>query len=126
MKKSCVPLALTCLLCTVSIAAADDDFKVTYHVERTASKLISLDQCTDLIERLAKEAGYRVAVSRHPGQLGVISGGSAGSGSFISHCISVDDKTVSVIQGLDYGSQKGPVGEFADRTHQALISATVK
>jgi hypothetical protein len=126
MKKSCVPLALICFLCTVPLAAADDDFKVTYHVERTSSKLMSLDQCTDLIERLAKEAGYRVDVSRYPGQLGVISGGSAGSGSFLSHCISVDDKTVSVIQGLDYGPQKGPVGEFADRTHQALIAATVK
>lgn len=104
-------------------AAAEDAFMVTYHVERAPSEALSLDACTDLIERQAQEAGYRVAVSRFEGQLGVVSGGPGAGGAFVSHCIAVDDKTVSVVQGLDYSTAKGPVGAFADRVHKALVDA---
>ncbi|MGX5720425.1 DUF6180 family protein [Shinella zoogloeoides] len=126
MKMFCaMPVAAT-ILAALPAAAADDPFMITYHVERTASDALSLDACTDLIEQQAQGAGYRVIVNRFEGQLGVISGGPAAGGSFISHCISVDDKTVSVIQGLDYKSTKGPVGDFADRVHRALLDAAGK
>lgn len=107
-------------------AAADGPFMITYHVERTPANALSLDRCTTFIEGEAQEAGYRVVVSRHEGQLAVISGGPDAGGSFVSHCIAVDDKTVSVIQGLDYSSAKGPVGDFADRVHKGLVETVGK
>ena len=125
MKLSRTLLAAFGVLSTVSVAAAED-FMITYHVERTPSKVLSLDECTDLLERQAKAAGYRVAVDRHAGQLGVVSGGPERGGSFIAHCIAVDEKTVSVIQGLDYAPAKGPVGAFADRAHDALMAVAKK
>jgi len=123
MKLFGAAMAFASALSMVPAAAADDPFMITYHVERTPAAVLSLDDCTRFIEQQAQEAGYRVAVSRHEGQLGVISGGPATGGSFISHCISVDDKTVSVVQGLDYSSAKGPVGAFADRVHEGLLEA---
>lgn len=126
MKMFRTALAQICLLGTISPAAANDDFEITYHIERTPSRSMSLDQCMDMIEREARAAGYRIVINKHPGQLGVISGGPVKGGSFVSHCIVVDDKTVSVIQGLDYSPRKGAVGAFADRVHQALIATVTK
>ncbi len=126
MKRSTIPLALAALLGAAPAAWANDPFMITYHVERTPAAALSLDQCTDMIESQARTAGYSVVVNRYTGQLGIVSGGPSSGGAFISHCIAVDDKTVSVIQGLDYAPAKGPVGDFADRVHEALMAAAKK
>ena len=126
MKKFGTAGLFASVLSVVPAIAADGPFMITYHVERTPANALSLDDCTKFIEGQAQEAGYRVVVSRHEGQLAVISGGPDAGGSFISHCIAVDDKTVSVIQGLDYSSAKGAVGDFADHVHKGLLDTVGK
>ena len=88
-----------------------------------------------MIERYAKSANYRVAVNRYPGQLGTIIAGPevgpgigapAKGGSFIAYCAIVDDKTISVIQGIDYTPEKGSVGKFSDIVNDAVLAARKK
>jgi hypothetical protein len=126
MKTFGTAVAFASALSVVPATAADGPFMITYHVERTPANALSLDDCTNFIEGQAQKAGYRVVVNRHERQLAVISGGPEAGGSFVSHCIAVDGKTVSVIQGLDYSSAKGAVGDFADRVHKELLDTARK
>jgi len=102
--------------------AADGDFSLQYHVERTLSTDLDLDQCIDAVKSGASDAGYRMSTDRYEGKLGVISGGPKQGGSLIAYCIVVDDKTVSVIQGLDYDAGSRSVSNVADRIHDALLA----
>ena len=89
-----------------SIASADTSINVL---------LISADA--------AKGAGLSATVTAFPGQLVTVSGGETGKGAFVVQCITVDDKTVSVVQGIDYRQEKGPLGAFADQLAQDLAAA---
>lgn len=124
MKKTSLSLAFSAALLAAAPAAADD-FQVTFHVDRVPTTQLSLDACTNTIEQAAKTAGYRAIVKRYPGQLGTVSAGPDKGGSFLAHCIVVDDKVVTVIQGFDYSDRKGPLGEFADNVRKSL-AASVK
>lgn len=44
-------------------------------------------------------------------------------GAFVVQCIAVDDKTVSVVQGIDYAQRKDLLGAFADRVQAAILQA---
>lgn len=52
-----------------------------------------------------------------------MSGGADKRGAFVVQCIAVDDKTVSVVQGIDYSQRKGPLGAFVDEVQAALLKA---
>ena len=100
------------------------DFNLEYRVERAASAKLNLDQCAEIAQGEAKSAGYTQTVSRYPGQLVTVTGGPGGGGSsFIVHCIAVDQKTVSVVQAIDYRGRSGATARFADRVQAALVKA---
>lgn len=103
--------------------AQDNNFNVTYHVERTPTSRLSLDTCGGVVTKAAQRAGLRASSQGTPGKLVTVVGGSASSGTFVVHCIAVDDKTVSVVQGIDYQPQKGALGKFADQAFAALKAA---
>lgn len=103
--------------------AQDNNFNVTYHVERTPTARLSLDTCGGVVTKAAQRAGLRASSQSTPGKLVTVVGGTESSGTFVVHCIAVDDKTVSVVQGIDYQPQKGALGRFADQAYAALKAA---
>lgn len=105
-------------------AAQNDDFNLTYHVDRTPAAGLSIEACGQAVTRAARQAGLAVTAQRYPGQLVLVKGGRRGVGAFVAQCIAVDGKTVSVVQGIDYRAQKGAMGSFADRAHAAIKAAT--
>ncbi|WP_421566123.1 DUF6180 family protein [Ochrobactrum sp. EDr1-4] len=124
MKKIKV-LAITATLfvtSTVPLFAQDNDFNLTFHVERTPSKTLDLETCGSVVESSASAAGFTVSVQRFPQQLVLVSGGEKGSGVFTLQCIAVGDVTVSVVQGIDYRTSKGALGKFADDTYAAILA----
>lgn len=110
------------VLATPSVAQGTD-FNVTYHVERTPAAQLSIETCGKAVVEIATKAGLHTATQSYPGQLVTVSGGAEGSGAFIAQCIAVDDKTVSVVQGIDYRPHKGALGEFADQAFAAVKAA---
>ncbi|WP_374425257.1 DUF6180 family protein [Paracoccus sp. (in: a-proteobacteria)] len=108
---------------SVPAFAQDVDFNLTYHVERTPAAQLSIETCGETVADAAKGAGLSATVTAFPGQLVTVSGGETGKGAFVVQCISVDDKTVSVVQGIDYRQEKGPLGAFADQLAQDLAAA---
>ncbi|WP_157476204.1 DUF6180 family protein [Lysobacter sp. Root690] len=120
-----LPLLGAALLLGSSTAALaqENNFNVTYHVERTPAARLSLDTCSGVVTKAAQRAGLRANSQSTPGKLVTVVGGSESSGTFVVHCIAVDDKTVSVVQGIDYQPQKGALGRFADQAFAALKAA---
>lgn len=108
---------------SVPALAQKTDFNLTYHVERTPAAKLSIETCGDVVVMAAKRAGLRADLQSFPGQLVMVSGGAESSGVFVVQCIAVDDKTVSVVQGIDYRQQKGALGRFADQASTALKAA---
>ncbi|WP_347137648.1 DUF6180 family protein [Paracoccus sp. SSK6] len=102
---------------------AEDDFFLTYHVERMLSDDLSLEECSSAVERAAGQADLTSRIDDYPGQLAVVTGGTKGVGAFVVQCIAVDDRTVTVVQGMDYRQAKGDLGRFADRVHSELLDA---
>lgn len=115
---SLVAFGLACLS-TVALAA-DQDFTLTYHVERIPAAKLSIDTCGRVVSDVAEKAGLSAALQSFPGQLVTVQGGTTGSGAFVVQCIAVDATTVTVVQGFDYQGTKGPLGEAADGTIAAL------
>lgn len=103
--------------------AAANDFSLTYHVERFQTSALGLEDCANTAAGQAASAGLAVGVTNVPGQLSTVSGGATSSGAFVVQCIAVDDKTVAVVQGIDYRQSKGPLGQFADQVFAALQAA---
>lgn len=103
--------------------AQDADFTLTYHVERTPAAQLNIEACADAVEQAAEQAELRHDQQIFSGQLVMISGGAEGAGMFVVQCIAVDNTTVTVVQGIDYQQQKGPLGEFADKTFTAVKAA---
>ena len=64
-----------------------------------------------------------MGVENFPGKLVIVKGGKAGSGAFVVQCITVDNTTVSVVQGIDYRNQKASLGRFADTAFAAVKAA---
>lgn len=115
-------LTIVGLLATSAMAA--QEFSLEYRVERRSAADLSLDRCADIAGREAEAVGYSRKVQRYPNQLAVVSGGpSGGGGSFVVYCIAVDDKTVQLVQVIDYQNRTGPAAAFADRVHRALLAA---
>lgn len=102
----------------------NDDFHLAYHVERTPSEKLSIETCGSVVAAAAQKVGLNVGSQNFPGQLVLVSGGLKGKGAFVVQCISVEDITVSVVQGIDYSQQKGALGNFADNVHEELKAAT--
>ncbi|NHT75601.1 hypothetical protein C8J35_11025 [Rhizobium sp. PP-F2F-G38] len=100
--------------------AADQDFTLTYHVERIPAAKLSIDTCGSVVSEVAEKAGLGAALQSFPGQLVTVQGGTSGSGAFVVQCIAVDATTVAVVQGFDYQSTKGPLGDAADQMIAAL------
>lgn len=100
--------------------AQSADFNLTFHVERTPARELSTEACAAAISSTADQAGLRRDLQTFPGQLVTVHGGTEGVGAFIVQCIAVEQATVSVIQGIDYGSQKGRMGAFADAAFNAV------
>ena len=105
------------------VLAQDADFALTYHVERTPAADLSIDTCGSVVTDAAERAGLRAGSQRFPEQLVTVSGGAEGTGAFVVQCIAVDDKTVTVVQGIDYSRQKGTIGAFADDAFEAVKAA---
>ncbi len=116
-------LSVAILAMTAPTLAQDDDFNLTYHVERTPSSKLTIEKCGDVVTETAQKAGLRSDIQDFPGQLVVVTGGIKGKGAFVVQCINVDNVTVSVVQGIDYRQQKGALGRFADKTFEALKAA---
>lgn len=115
--------AAALMILPLSAPAQSADFSLTYHIERTPADQLDIETCGDVVAQMAQQAGLSADRQSFPGQLVSLSGGAEGSGTFIVQCIAVDDKTVSVVQGIDYRQQKGALGEFADRAFAALKEA---
>ena len=98
---------------------------MTYHVERTPTAKLSLATCGNAVVQLARQSKLSVESQSFPGQLVMVKGGRAGVGTFVVQCIAVSNMTVSVIQGIDYRTQKGAIGQFADRAF-AEVKAAIK
>lgn len=105
------------------VLAQTSDFNLTYHVERNAAAELSIEDCGDAAVDAAGKAGLETSVQSFPDQLVTVTGGTQGSGAFVVQCIAVDDKTVSVVQGIDYRSSKGALGQFADQAFEAIKAA---
>lgn len=117
-------IVIVALASTTAGLAEASDFNLEYRVDRADSARMSLDRCADIVQGEAKAAGYTQTVSRYPGQLVTVTGGPGGGGSsFIVHCIAVDQKTVSVVQAIDYRGRQGATARFADRVQAALAKA---
>ncbi|MDK8874352.1 DUF6180 family protein [Paracoccus sp. SSJ] len=110
---------------SIPAAAQDADFSLTYHIERTPAAQLSIETCGSTVADAAAQAGLRAVSQSFPGQLVTVSGGAEGRGAFVVQCIAVDDKTVSVVQGIDYQQAKGAIGDFADQAF-AAVQATVR
>ncbi len=108
---------------SMPVLAAADDFNLTYHVERFQTSALSLDACANTVAGNAASAGLTVSITNFPGQLSTVSGGATSAGSFVAQCIAVDDKTVAVVQGIDYSQSKGGLGQFADQAFAAVQAA---
>ena len=124
MRRPARPLAalLTLGLLTANAMAAQE-FSLEYRVERRSAADLSLDTCADIARREAAAVGYSQSVQRFPNQLAVVSGGPrGGGGSYVVYCITVDDKTVQLVQAIDYQNRAQPAAEFADRVHKALLA----
>ena len=124
MRRPARPFAtlLTLGLLTTGATAAQE-FSLEYRVERRSAADLSLDTCADIARREAAAVGYSQSVQRFPNQLAVVSGGPrGGGGSYVVYCITVDDKTVQLVQVMDYQNRAQPAAEFADRVHKALLA----
>ena len=108
---------------SVPAHAENDDFHLAYHVERTPADKLSIETCGSVVMAAAQKVGLNVGSQNFPGQLVMVSGGLKGKGAFVVQCISVEDITVSVVQGIDYSQQKGALGNFADNVHEELKAA---
>lgn len=106
--------AIAFLGCTTALYAQTTDFNVTYHIERTHAAQLSIESCGKAVMDAAREAGLEAVSENTPEKLVTVSGGSSGKGAFLVQCIAVDDKTISVVQGIDYSPEKGALGDFAD------------
>lgn len=115
--------ATICAAISLPMIAAADDFNLTYHVERFQTSALDLETCAKTVAGDAASAGLTVSITNFPGQLSTVSGGAPSAGSFVVQCIAVDDKTVAVVQGIDYSQSKGPLGQFADQAFTALQAA---
>lgn len=104
-------------------AAQEADFHLTYHVERTPSGQLSIDACGAAVVAAAESAGLTAGTQSVAGKLVTVSGGQAGEGAFTVQCIAVEGMTVSVVQGIDYRSDKGALGDFADQAYEAITDA---
>ena len=121
---NCFPICLSVAALLAAPAFAQEmDFNLTYHVERTPAAQLSIETCGDRVVEAAGQAGLTAQATAFPGQLVTVSGGAAGKGAFVVQCIAVDDKTVSVVQGIDYQQEKGTLGAFADQLAQAVAAA---
>lgn len=123
---NCFPICLSAaalLSLSAPAFAQEVDFNLTYHVERTPAAQLSIETCGDTVAKAAGQAGLSANVAAFPGQLVTVSGGATGKGAFVVQCIAVDDKTVSVVQGIDYQQEKGALGAFADQLAQAMAAA---
>lgn len=124
MIHSKLTLAAMAVLCLALPALAQSpDFNVTYHVERTPAAQLSIETCGKVVTEAAASAGLGSTSQSYPGQLVTVTGGEEGRGGFIVQCIAVEETTVSVVQGIDYGPQKGSLGEFADQAFAAVQAA---
>ncbi|MCE4222939.1 hypothetical protein HCU64_04175 [Methylobacterium sp. C25] len=102
-------------------ASAADDFTFDYRIERASAAKLSIDTCAEITKRTTQAPGYVQSVNREAGKLVTITGGPAAGGSaFIVHCIASDDKTVYVVQALDYRGRKTEAAAFADKIRDAL------
>lgn len=103
MKTVTLSLVAFGLACLSTVAqAADQDFTLTYHVERIPAEKLSIDTCGRVVSDVAEKAGLSAALQSFPGQLVTVQGGTTGSGAFVVQCIAVDATTVTVVQGFDY------------------------
>lgn len=121
--KIAMPIAFALFAVASPAVSQSRDFNLTYHVERTPASRLSLTTCGNAVTRVARQAGLSVDMQSFPGQLVVVNGGRSGAGAFVVQCIAVGNMTVSVVQGIDYRGQKGPLGLFADRAFQAVKAA---
>jgi hypothetical protein len=115
--------AASLLFMTAPAHAQNDDFHLAYHVERTPSEKLSIETCGSVVAAAAQKVGLSAGSQNFPGQLVLVSGGLKGKGAFVVQCISVEDITVSVVQGIDYSQQKGALGNFADNVYEELKAA---
>ncbi|MBK4216884.1 hypothetical protein JJJ17_13175 [Paracoccus caeni] len=122
--KTLLPMVAAAVLAgPLPLFAQSADFSLTYHVERLGAEQLSIEQCGEIVAQVAAQAGLRAAVQAYPGQLVTVSGGADGAGAFVTQCITVDAKTVVVVQGIDYQQQKGSLGSFADQAFAAVKTA---
>lgn len=115
--------AATLLGLSLPAAAEDGDFSLTYHVERTPAAQLSIEACGEAVLGAAEDAGLTSTVQTFPEQLVTVSGGRDGDGSFVVQCIAVGDTTVSVVQGIDYRTEKASLGAFADHAFEEVKAA---
>lgn len=118
--KIALPLAVTLLGVASPALSQGGDFHLTYYVERTPAAKLSLATCGRVVTDIARQARLAVDTQNFPGQLVIVKGGRAGTGALIVHCIAVGSTTVSVVQGIDYRTSKGALGQVADRAFAAV------
>ena len=121
--KIALKIALPLLALASPAFAQSGDFNLTYHVERTPAARLSLTACGNAVAQIARQSRLSVDTQSFPGQLVIVKGGRAGAGAFVVQCIAVGNTTVSVVQGIDYKTQKAALGQFADRAFAAVKAA---
>ena len=121
--KAGLPIAVAVLGLASPALSQSSDFNLTYHVERASAAKLSLASCGNAVVQIARQSKLSVDSQSFPGQLVMVKGGRAGAGTFVVQCIAVGNVTVSVVQGIDYRTQKGALGQFADRAFAAVKAA---
>ncbi|MCR6685551.1 DUF6180 family protein [Pseudoxanthomonas sp.] len=103
-------LALAAVL--PSMAAAADDFSLSYDVDRFPSSRLDLQACRAAVARGAAAIGYTTRIDRDQKTLAIHVAGPRQDGrALVAYCITAGDQTVFVVQGLDYSGRGSPEAE---------------
>lgn len=120
------------LVCAMAVAAslsfsgiaAADDFSLAYSVERTPATRLSMENCSAAIKRAAEISNYTTRVQQeHPTLTVYVAGPPEDGGAVVAYCIQAGDKTVYVVQTLDYS---GPTSTVSTQVKDRIVAELEK
>ena len=100
------------------------DFGLDYSVERVAASSLSVAQCAATIQQAANAAGYVARVDQDQTTLALhVSGPRGGGRALVAYCIEAGDRTVYVVQALDYDGPGNPLSAQVKNQVVAALEA---
>lgn len=117
-------VAIVASLSLWGIAVAADDFSLDYTVERTPATRLSLENCAAAIKRGAEASNYTTRPQQERPTLAVyVAGPPEDGGAVVAYCIQAGDKTVYVVQTLDYS---GPTSAVSASVKDRIVAELQK